>query len=284
MRPKLEKLALSPDASWSMLHRRLDDSIPFLWHHHPEFELTLTRNSRGQRFIGDHVGTYEDGDLVLIGPNLPHTWASREKLRPAEPHVALVFWFSQPWIEKLTADSVELQPIRRLIDDATTGLAFGDGLGVTLAPAFEAIFALPPARRLLGLIEILLRIADADYVTPLSTTTARQVEGSRIRIDRVLQHLHQHYDQPVSMTELADIAALSVSGLHRMFRKHTQSKVSEYVIGLRIGEACSRLSSTRQPIHHIAEEVGYTSLANFNRLFRRLRGMSPRTYRAAFHR
>ena len=258
MRPKLERLPLSPDGSWSMLNRRLDDTIPFLWHHHPEFELTLTRNSRGQRFVGDHIGSYDDGDLVLIGPNLPHTWASREKLRAADPHVALVFWFSQPWIEKLAAASVELHPVRRLIDRAATGLAFGDGLGVTLAPDFEAIFALPPAPRLLRLVEILLRIAEAGHAAPLSTTTPRQVEGSRIRIDRVLQHLHQHYHQPVSMTELADIAALSVSGLHRMFRKHTQSTVSEYFIRLRIGEASSRLSGTQQPIHHIAEGVGYT--------------------------
>ena len=84
------------------------------------------------------------------------------------------------------------------------------------------------------------------------------------------------------MAELAEIAALSVSGLHRLFRKHTQTTVSDYVIGLRIGDACTRLSGTRQPIQHIAAEVGYTSLANFNRQFKRLRGMSPRSYRALF--
>ena len=78
MRPYLEHLPVPPDASWSMLNRRLDEAIPFQWHHHPEFELTLTLNSRGERFIGDHVGSYEPGDLVLVGPNLPHSWASRE--------------------------------------------------------------------------------------------------------------------------------------------------------------------------------------------------------------
>jgi len=283
MRPYLEKLPLPPDASWSMLNRRLDDAIPFAWHHHPEFELTLTRNSRGQRFVGDHVGNYDDGDLVLIGPNLPHTWASREKIRMTEPHVALVFWFSQQWIEKLSADTKELQPILHLINRAMTGLAFKNEFGLTLAADFEAIYTRPPAQRLLGLIDILLRIADADSAEPLSTTVPRQMDGSRLRLDRVLQHLHQHYHQQVHLEELADIAALSVSGLHRMFRNHTQSNVSGYLIGLRIGEACSRLSSTNQPIQYIAEEVGYISLANFNRQFRKLRGMSPRQYRAAFH-
>lgn len=74
MKPLLEHLPASPDASWSMFNRRLDDAIPFEWHHHPEFELTLTLNSRGQRFIGNHVAEYDHGDLVLIGPDLLHTW------------------------------------------------------------------------------------------------------------------------------------------------------------------------------------------------------------------
>lgn len=281
MRPYLEHLPSSPDASWSRLDRRLDEAIPFEWHHHPEFELTLTRNSRGQRFIGDHVGSYDDGDLVLIGPNLPHTWASREKIRAGQPHVALVFWFGRDWMERLTGEAVELRPIRRLVDRAAAGLAFGPELGLTLAADFEAIYARPPAQRLFGLLDILLRVAEAGG-QPLSTTAPTQAEAGRERIDRVLQHLHRSYQQPLPMEELAEIAALSVSGLHRLFRRHTQSTVSDYLIGLRIGEACSRLSGTSQPIQHIAAEVGYASLANFNRQFRRLRGLSPRAYRALF--
>ena len=90
MKPLLEKVTPPDGASWAWLDRRLDDAIPFQWHHHPEFELTLTLNSVGQRFIGDHIGEYGDGDLVLIGPNLPHTWASRAKRDAALPHVARV--------------------------------------------------------------------------------------------------------------------------------------------------------------------------------------------------
>lgn len=284
MRPFLEHLPLPPDASWSMLNRRLDDAIPFVWHHHPEFELTLTLNSRGQRFIGDHVGNYEHGDLVLVGPNLPHTWASREKLDESAPHVALVFWFRKQWIEGLVADTVEFRPIERLIAGASTGLAFKAELGLELAGEFEAIYERPPAERVLGLIQILLRIAGAGSMQPLATRVPQPVEGSRQRIDRVLLHLHQHYHQPLRLAELADIASLSVSGLHRMFQKHTQMSISDYLISLRVGEACSRLSGTKQPIQHIASEIGYASLANFNRQFRRLRGMSPRDYRASFGR
>ena len=115
MTPFLEKIYRPPDASWSMLNRRLDDGIPFQWHHHPEFELTLTLNSRGLRFIGDHVGEYDDGDLVLLGPDLPHTWASRESVRGGEPHVALVLWFDLEWAQRVTAGFVEF---RKVVFDA----------------------------------------------------------------------------------------------------------------------------------------------------------------------
>lgn len=280
MRPYLEHLPLPPDASWAMLNRRLDEAIPFEWHHHPEYELTLTLNSRGQRFVGDHVGDYGPGDLVLVGPNLPHTWASRERTG-AGPHVALVLWFRADWIAALCAP-VELRGVGRMFARAAAGLAFDPALGLALAADYEALFTLPPAPRLIGLLSILSRLAEAP-AQPLAAS-APPPEGDRRRIDRVLAHLHRHYAEPLRMEALAGIAALSVSGLHRLFLRHTRMTVTGYVAALRVGEACSRLSSTGQPIAHVAAEVGYPSLANFNRQFLRLRGMTPRDYRALFRR
>jgi hypothetical protein len=69
--------------------------FPFNLHYHPEFELTLTLNSIGERFIGDHVAHYGDGDLILVGPNLPHAWQSRTTVCPDQPHRAVVVWFSE---------------------------------------------------------------------------------------------------------------------------------------------------------------------------------------------
>jgi AraC-like DNA-binding protein len=265
-----------------MLNRRLDDAIPFQWHHHPELELTLTLNSTGQRFVGDHVGSYGHGDLVLVGPNLPHTWASREKLDPASPHVALVLWFRQDWLDAMIAGSVELRPVRDLIERSVTGLTFAPETGLSLVAEYQALFDQPPMQRLLGLVSILARLSEDGTAQPLSRIVPRPADGSRSRLDRVLTHLHQHYAEPVAMPELAEIAALSVSGLHRLFVRHTRTSISAYVTGLRIGDACSRLSSTDQPIQHIAEAVGYASLANFNRQFKASRGMTPRDYRNRF--
>lgn len=284
MRPYLEILPRVPDASWSMLNRRLDDAIPFQWHHHPEFELTLTLNSIGQRFIGDHTGGYEDGDLVLVGPNLPHTWVSRAKIDDDKPHVALVLWFHRDWLLRMTGGAVEFRSIETMLERADRGLQFSKEIAAAIRPEYEAIFAKPPVERLLSLLNVLAQVADDRQAAPLASAPAQapELKESRERIDRVLTHMHLHYARAIPLEELADIAALSVSGLHRMFRRHTGTAISDYLMRMRIGDACARLSSSNQPIHHISDAVGYHSIANFNRQFKSLKGMTPREYRRLF--
>jgi len=283
MRPYLEKLPLEPGSSLSVLNRRLDDAIPFQWHHHPEYELTLTLNSVGQRFIGDHVGDYADGDLVLIGPHLPHTWSSRARVGDG-PHVALVMWFHPEWVAKAVSPFPEFHSVGALLERAGQALAFSAPAVASVRRDFEALFAAPPTHRLLGLLGVLDQLArDADAIILAShAPSAADIGDSRDRIDRVMGFLHANYARKVPISELCEVAALSASGLHRMFVRQTGVTISDYLTRLRIGEACSRLSGTAQPIAFIADAVGYASLANFNRQFRALRGMTPREYRWHF--
>jgi AraC-like DNA-binding protein len=282
MKPFLEKVRPAPGASWAWLDRRLDDGIPFQWHHHPEFELTLTLNSRGQRFVGDHIGAYEDGDLVLIGPNLPHTWVSREAIEPG-PHVAQVMWFHPDWAAALAATLVELQPVAALLKRAAMGLAFSHEAAEAARPLILALFARPPEERVLPLLDLLRFLATDTNAVPLSSPAAApRISGDRGRIDRVQDHIHLNYTEAISIPRLAEVAALSPSGLHRLFLRHTLQTITSYVTSLRIGEACALLSGTSRPIAHIAADIGYESLANFNRQFKAAKGMTPRQYRSKF--
>lgn len=284
MKPFLERLALPDGASWTTLNRRLDGEIPFQWHHHPEFELTLTLNSRGQRFIGDHIGSYGDGDLVLVGPNLPHSWCSAAKVEEAAPHVALVMWFLPQWTAPLGSVFTELSAVAAMLARAKTGLKFSDAAAAGARPLIEALFALPPDERLIQLLHVLARLArDTDAVplaSPLAIAADRPMD--RGRIDRVLDHVHRHFAERLTLDGLADIAALSPSGLHRLFLRHTGQSVTGYLARLRIGAACALLSGGTRPIAMIADEVGYDSLANFNRQFKAQRGLTPRQYRQRF--
>ncbi|MEO8758657.1 MAG: AraC family transcriptional regulator [Devosia sp.] len=282
MKPFLEKVQRRPGASWAWLDRQLEGGIPFQWHHHPEFELTLTLNSRGQRFIGDHIGDYADGDLVLIGPNLPHTWVSRERIE-AGPHVAQVMWFHPDWAAALGATLVELQPVSALLIRARTGLNFSPNIAREARGRIASLFARPPEARVLPLLDLLQFLATDTNAAPLATAPAIVAPGAdRTRIDRVLDYIHLNYAEGLGIPTLADIAALSPSGLHRMFQRHTQQTITAYVTALRIGEACAMLSGTARPIAHLASDIGYDSLANFNRQFKAAKAMTPRAYRHRF--
>src|SRR3954451_18269995 len=124
MRPLFEKVTVPEGASWSLLQRRLEDGIPFFWHYHPEFELTLTLNSRGQRYIGDSIETYDDGDLVLLGPNLPHTWCSAERIDARAPDIALVMWFTEAWGGGITTSLAEMRPVAPMLPRSGRAIAF----------------------------------------------------------------------------------------------------------------------------------------------------------------
>ncbi|MGD9912908.1 MAG: helix-turn-helix domain-containing protein [Rhizobiaceae bacterium] len=284
MKPVLERVPPPGDASWPMLNRRLDDGIPFQWHHHPEFELTLTLNSRGQRFIGDHIGAYDDGDLVLIGPNLPHTWSSTGKVDPSSPHVALVMWFRAEWAAALCQSFVEMRGVEAVLARAGAGLLFSEAAASAARPLIETLFAEAADERLASLIRVLALLARDRNAEPLASRALDPAPAGadRSRIDRVLDHIHLNYAGGVSMQELAEVAALSVSGLHRLFARHTHTSVSDYLMRLKIGEACALLSATSKPIAHVAHAVGYASLANFNRQFKAMKGMTPRAYRQNF--
>ena len=286
MKPYLEKVSVPADGSWVLFERRLDDEIPFQWHHHPEFELTLTLNSQGQRYVGDNISAYGDGDLVLLGPNLPHTWNSSRKPDPAGPHVAFVMWFRPEWADALTKALVELGPVKRMLAAAGRGLAFSEEAAARVRPAVEALPGLDPAARLIKLLEVLTALSqdEAHYLAGPHLDEAPAVRADGGRMGRVLEHVHAHYHETLAVADLAALARLSPSGFHRLFGRHTRLTLSEYVAQLRVGRACALLVNTGQSVSYIAGTVGYASLANFNRQFRALKQMTPREFRKRFRR
>lgn len=285
MRPFLEKLTIPADASWTLLNRRLDGGIPFEWHHHPEYELTLTTNSRGRRFVGDNIGVYDDGDLVLLGPNVPHTWFSEEKIEAGSPHVALVMWFRTEWADGVTGTFVEMRGISRMLAVAGRGVRFSAATTAQARPLIEAMPGLDGPHRLLNLMQV-LHILAGDAGAALLASPAFQAMAAapsdRSRIDRVLDHIHAHYHKDIGIGDLAEISCLSVSGFQRLFRRHTQLAVMDYIMQLRVGQACALLLGTERPIAHIAETVGYRNLSNFNRQFLRVKQATPREFRTAY--
>ena len=280
MKAYFETVTPEPGASWAFLDRRLPDGIPFQWHHHPEYELTLTLNSRGFRYIGDDVSAYDDCDLVLVGPGIPHSWHSRQPIDPAKPHVALVAWFTREWLAQLTVAFPEMAHLAGMLARSTQGLFFDRRACALVAPKFEEMRSASPSRRLILLIDVLTTLSHCDDAVPLANAPVDEAGlAADPRMSRVLDHLHAHFADPVTVATLARIACVSTSTFHRMFRRHTRMTMVNYVARLRIGRACSLLIESARSIATIAADVGYSNLSLFNRQFARAKGATPSGFR-----
>ena len=283
MKPFFEKVLVDQGSSWTVFHRRLE-SFPFEWHYHPEFELTMTLNSVGQRYIGDHIGSYGNGDLILLGPNLPHTWCSQEKIEARRPHEAIVLWFSRDLAHHLIERWPEFAAIRRLLEDeAACGVCFSQEVRRVAEGKILGLIDQKPAERLLGLLSTLhLLSLDRERVTLSASSlgsTALDPAQDHAAIDRILSYLHAHYREEISVADLASRAHVSASSFHRLFKRHVRMPLSAYLAQLRIGKACSLLMNTEIPISIVASEAGYYNYANFVRQFEKLKGMTPRQFR-----
>ena len=283
MKPYLEHIAASQEGSWTLFDRRLP-AIPFEWHYNSEYELTLTLNSRGQRFIGDSMSPYDDGDLVLIGPTIPHTWCSSETAGAGTTHQALVLWFSEAFVQSLIRSHIELRSVQMLLESSTRALEFSQEVRQKARAMICAMLTQTAEDRLPALLQLLLLLSRDRQARPLTSSLTQAPSSiTEERIGRVLSYLHSNYREQSSVERLASVAALSPSSLHRLFRLQTGMTTSDYVSRLRVGNACALLVNSNKPIALIADEVGYRNLANFNRQFKALKGKTPRAFREAFH-
>ncbi|WP_339861091.1 AraC family transcriptional regulator [Thalassospira alkalitolerans] len=300
MKLLFEHVKIAPDRSWRGLHRNLR-AIPFEWHFHPEYELTLTLGSQGQRYVGDHIGQYGDDDLVLLGPNLPHTWHSANAAPlgnvkidmgacDADPqnqaddgvHQAFVFWFTADWINSVCASMPELARLKPVLAGARRGMKFDSATARRVARFTPRFDQGDPADQLLLLIEVLRALLDATQLTPLASdrfdaTVPDYHEATRL--GRVLDLLHSRYVEQIGSAEIASLTGMSERTLRRFFKRHIGSSVQDYLMGLRLGRAVSLLLSSDLPIYRVAEEAGFQNLSHFNRQFSRHRGMPPSRFR-----
>ena len=282
MKPQFEHVTVAPGESWTLLWRELPE-LPFLWHFHPEYELTLTLNARGQRYVGDSLQNFESGDLVLIGPNQPHTWAASERPNEAEPMLAIVVWFTSAWLERLVKGWPELAALERLSIEAARGMHFSPSTVQAIYPLMLSLRDLDPASRLPTVLQILTQLARDQHVTRLATHGFSPADGKvQGRIARVLERLHVDSGTPPSAQQLADEAALSLGAFHRFFKRHTGMTMLDYLAQLRIGIACQLLINTDRPIGVVAMEAGYGTAAHFNRQFLQRKAMTPREFRASY--
>jgi AraC-like DNA-binding protein len=277
MKPLLEDIGKKRGIQSFLAFAIYQNRFDFFWHYHPEYELTLIVKGKGRRLIGDNHEYFESGDLVLIGPGLPHTWVSDSNMKGKSD--AIVIQFSVDFIERF-AGLDELSAINKLLLYAKQGIAFK---GKYSAAVKELIKRLPEKRgveKITGLMHILNELSKLRSV-PLASSFYQPLRGleNEKRINKVCQYIQKHAAEPLSIQKASVLINLSPSAFCKFFKRMTGKTFSDYVNDIRIANVCSQLLASDRQIAEIAYGNGFETLTYFNRIFLKKTNMRPSSYR-----
>ena len=251
------------------------------WHAHEEYELHLIVETRGKAFVGNFIGNFEPGSLFLTGPNLPHNWVtdsvSSEKIEIRD----MLVQFSQKSFEKLAEGFPEFSGIRKMLDLAASGILF-KGFNATFARGhMEAIRDNIGPERILAFIRFLVRLNEHAEKVTLSETKLVNADGNSkyARIGNIIDHILENFDVDLNAVDAADMAGMSLTTFGRNFSSVTGHSFVEFVNRVRIGQACGMLYASDDQVTSICFDVGFKNVANFNRHFLKIKGMTPSVYR-----
>ncbi len=280
MSPDLEVVQVRHDQSF----KAWSHGYPFRtvrWHFHPEYELHLVTATTGNRHVGDHIGAFGPGDLVLVGPNLPHNWISDVPHGERVDERCLVLQFTDGFIAGCMATFPELRFLQTLLGESRRGVLFDQATSARVAPLMRLLLEAEDARRVALFVEVLDAIGHAEGRSMLAGIGFRHEAASHLStaMNLALQHIGRSFTRDLSESELAGLTRQSLSTFSRSFRRHTGMTFVHYVNALRIELACQHLAQGELTITDICYEVGFRNVSNFNRQFLALKGMPPSRFR-----
>ena len=245
----------------------------------------MHRNFQGKSRIETFEGQIKHNELLLIGPGLAHSFESlhSDEKHPCETHV---IWFREEWIGQLMYSRAELRQLAPIIRNAKKGIRFTTQTAEKVYQHLNNFSELSPIGQLAVFIQVLGELCSDQPVIELlpyySQGEKEKVSNDFSKIDKVCKYIDQHYSSDITLKKLANYVHVSENTVHRWFTQHFNESYITYLTKLRLNKASQLLTTTSQPINLIAERVGYTNRSNFNRLFKKYKGIPPSTYRQKF--
>lgn len=254
------------------------------WHFHPEVEIHLLSKGHGRAYVGDYIGPFKAGTLMMVGPNLPHNWVSDLDVGEHQFERDYLIQFPMQLIEKAEGLFQEIKVLKPLLHQARQGIEFYGETARVGAALLISMRDTTGVARLIQFLELLELLSNSEEKRELASL--EYVSGVKLedvaRINNVIQYLYTHYPEPIRMGDLADKLHMCESTFSRFFKKNTGKNFVQYVSWLRINQAGILLINGSIPISSVCFEVGFNNLANFNRSFLKQKGMTPTEFRERY--
>lgn len=276
MKVEYEKISPDTGSSFRLIHWKSENDR-FFWHYHPEYEIVFVRKGSGKLHIGEHLKNYEEGELVFIGPDLPHTGFGYGVIGE---HEEIVVQLRKDFLGEDFMQKPELQHIRELFERAKQGLSFQGKTRKIVANKLQKMLTLSHFERLVELLNIFHTLATTTDYSVLNTIEKRFdfSHKDEDRINKVYEYVEKNYKQSIDIQAVANLANLTVPSFCRYFKKISHLTYTDFVNEFRINQAC-RLLFENKPIADICFEVGFNNISHFNKTFKQLKGVSPREYK-----
>jgi len=274
---KIQKEAVLPDPGQSFKLFKPSLRNYFFWHYHPEYELVYVEATNGIRHVGQHISSFMDSDLVLIGPNIPHLnfdYGVQTEYRQ------IVVQLKENFMGDAFKETPEFAAIQSLFDKAYLGLSFSGKTKQAVAEKLRLMQRLNHFEQLLCLLEVFQLLATSNEVTELNEqdTSVKLFLHDKIRMGSVYKYIHSKYNEKPDVNEVAASVHLSTAAFCRYFKKQTKMTFTDFVNQYRITQAKTLLLKDIS-VSEACYEVGFESLSHFNKLFKKITGHNPSVFR-----
>ncbi|MDR0749891.1 MAG: AraC family transcriptional regulator [Tannerellaceae bacterium] len=278
-----EVVSLSPEDCFFVMKRH-KEGFPYPPHIHPEFELNYLENAAGAiRIVDDSAEEISDLDLLLVAGGTKHAY-SNHKCK-FEGTIEITIQFHRSLFDSLI-NKRHFKTIRSMFENAANGLVFSRQMIERVRPELKMLSDDAPDsfRNFLRLIEILKILSSDDAARRLNTSNnvSDFKDRDSNRLETIMLYLHENYQRPVSLTDVARLINTSESSLTRFLKKWTGKTFIDYLNDIRVSEAAILLIETSYTISEICYKSGFNNLSNFNRVFRKKKALTPSQYRERY--
>ncbi|MEZ2131476.1 MULTISPECIES: helix-turn-helix domain-containing protein [unclassified Sinorhizobium] len=279
--PSLEIILHEPEHSFRWARHDYPSHLA-KWHFHPEYELHLIESSSGTMMIGDFIGSFAPGCLVLTGPHLPHNWISDTAYEGKIAGRDVLIQFTPEFADRLCDDFAELSQLRGILTAAAYGVVFYGETAREAGALLKAVGEASGIRRLVLFLEIMRTLTGNEKERSVLSHVAPALgihSAQSKRLQEIVTFVQEHFRENLTLVATARLFNMEESAFSRYFRRSTGHTFVDFVNHQRIHFSCDLLSRTSKAITDICFEAGYNNTANFNRQFYRICRETPSEYR-----
>jgi len=282
---KIEKTKITSyqNSSVSVISRE-ESFFQSPFHSHPELELVYVKESYGRRIVGNSVEQFVPGDMVFLGSDIPHVWLNDEIYYQGISTLkakAIVVYFNKEIFGSAFYELKETQKISSFFNQAVRGAVISGKTNQVIAKKLEKLVQKKDFEMIVGLFKILALLSESSDIAFINNEfyIPANEKYKKDRLSAVFEYLNKNYREEISLIKIAEIANLTPTSFCRMFKFKTKKSFVEYLNEIRVSNACKLLIETDLGISEIAFKCGYKTASNFNQLFKKLTGTTPKEYR-----